>query len=184
MSSTGGEARSSDAQVAVDGGVTVVIGVGNEWRGDDGAGLAVARRLSGRLRAGVRVLEREGEPTALLDAWSGTDEAIVVDAVDSGAAPGTIHRLDARREPLPAELFRGSTHALGLAGAVELARALRRMPARLLVYGIEGESFAAGCGLSPEVERAVDEVAAELSERLAQPAPPPPGRSARGTASS
>ena len=65
----------------------VVVGVGNPWRRDDGAGLAVARGLRGRLPAGILVVEQEGEPTALLEAWSGADEAIVIDAVDSGPSP-------------------------------------------------------------------------------------------------
>ena len=99
---------------------------------------------------------------ALVEAWSAAQGAVVVDAVSSGAAPGTIHRLDARRDPLPAELFRGSTHALSLVEAVELARALDRLPGRLLVYGIEGESFAVGGGLTAEVAQAVEEVVSEL----------------------
>ena len=139
--------------------MTLVIGVGNEWRRDDAAGLVVARRLRG---TGVRVLEQEGEPTALLEAWHGAEQALVIDAVSSGAEVGTIHRLDARAEKLPAELFRGSTHAFSVAEAVELGRALDRLPESLLIYGIEGGDFAAGTGLSPEVERAVDELVGEL----------------------
>ena len=57
---------------------------------------------------------------------------------------GTIHRLDASERELPAELFRASTHHVGLAEAVELARALGRLPARTVIYGIEGESFEIG----------------------------------------
>jgi hydrogenase maturation protease len=142
--------------------MTLVVGIGNEWRRDDAAGLVVARRLRAGAPSGLRVLEREGEPTALIDLWSDTAEAIVVDAVSSGAPPGTIHRLDAAGGPLPAELFTGSTHALGLAEAVELARSLGRLPRRLHVYGIEGESFTVGTRLSPAVERAVEGLAAEL----------------------
>ena len=59
--------------------------------------------------------------------------------------------------------LRSSTHAFGVADAVELARALGRLPGRLDVYAIEGASFAAGDRLSPAVERAVAELAAELS---------------------
>ena len=75
-----------------------------------------------------------------------------MDAVSTGAEPGTLHRFDATAEPLPAELFRSSTHALGVADAVELARELDRLPARLAVYGIEGENFETGEGLTPAVE--------------------------------
>jgi hydrogenase maturation protease len=143
--------------------VTLVIGVGNEWRRDDAAGLAVARRLRERLPETVSVVEHEGEPVDLVEALSGAREAVVIDAVRSGSAPGTVHRLDARRERLPAELFRGSTHAFGLAEAIELTRALERLPGRLLVYGIEGDSFAAGQGLSQPVELAVGQLVEELS---------------------
>jgi hydrogenase maturation protease len=59
--------------------------------------------------------------------------------------------------------MRCSTHALGVAEAIELARALGRLPARLEVYAIEGARFTAGAGLSPAVEQAVGKLAASLS---------------------
>lgn len=147
-------------------GVVRVVGVGNAWRQDDGAGLAVARRLRGELPPEVEVLEWEGEPVGLLDVFAEADAVVLVDAVSSGTPAGTVHRLDAGAGPLPARLFRGSTHALGLAEAVELARALGRLPRRLTVYGIEGERFEAGEGLSPPVARAVKSVVAELGTAL------------------
>ena len=149
--------------------MTTVLGVGNQWRRDDAAGLEVARRLDRELPRGVRVLEREGEPTGLLDAWQGEREVVLVDAVTSGAKPGTVHRLDAIAAPLPAELFRASTHHMSVAEAVELGRALGRLPERLELYGIEGADFGAGSGLTPDVEHAVEGLAAELRERWAEP---------------
>ena len=114
------------------------------------------------------MLEREGEPTGLLDAWDGADALWLVDAVLSGAAPGTVHRLDASREELPAELFRASTHHLGLAEAVELARALGRLPSRVVFYGIEAASVDVGDELTPQVEAAVDRVADALRDEVAR----------------
>jgi hydrogenase maturation protease len=140
----------------------LVIGLGNTWRSDDGAGPAVARHLGDDPR--VRV--HEGEPVALIEAWHGAAEVLVVDAVSSGAPPGTVHRLDGLAAPLPAELAHDSTHAFGLGETIELARALERLPARLLVYGIEGERFTAGDELSPAVEAAVQEVTREVRMRL------------------
>lgn len=130
-----------------------VIGVGNPWRRDDAAGLVAARRLGGRELEDV---------AALVEALGEAEEAVVLDAVSSGAEPGTVHRFEAGEAPLPARLFAASTHVLGVGEAVELARALGKLPARVTVYGIEGGDFAAGEGLSPEVERAVDEVVAEV----------------------
>jgi hydrogenase maturation protease len=142
----------------------ILIGVGNRWRGDDGAGLAVARRVRELAPAGVEVRELEGDASALVDAWTGADRVVVVDAAASGAPAGTVRRFDARAEPLPARAVRSSTHAFGVPDAVELSRALGRLPARLDVYAIEGASFIAGDGLSPAVERAVADLAAQLRD--------------------
>jgi hydrogenase maturation protease len=145
-----------------DGRADLIAGVGNDWRGDDAAGLVAARRLRERL-PGVRVIEVASDAAALLDAWDGVGLAIVIDAVRSGAPPGTIHRLDGDPGPSPA-LRLGSTHAIGLAEAIELGRALDRLPARLEIYGIEGARFEAGAGLTPVVARAVEALCGELCE--------------------
>jgi hydrogenase maturation protease len=144
------------------------VGIGNAWRDDDAAGLAVARLLQGTLPEEVEVLEREGEPTGLIDSWEDVDAVWLVDAVSSGAEPGTVHRHDASRQELPATLFDTSTHHMGLAEAVELARALDRLPATTIVYGIEGASFDTGETLSPEVEAAAARVAEAVREEVAE----------------
>jgi hydrogenase maturation protease len=140
----------------------LIIGIGNAFRSDDGVGIWIVRRLRGQLSSGVAVVEASGEGAALLETWKGFASVILVDAVSSGAAPGTIHRLDAATEPLRAQFFRCSSHAFGVGEAVEMARALDRLPPRLIVYGIEGANFAAGAQISP----AVAEAAAEVAERL------------------
>jgi hydrogenase maturation protease len=134
----------------------VVVGVGNSYRDDDGVGLAVAERLHGIARGRVEVVTCEQEASRVIDAIEGCDAAVLVDASSSGSAPGTIHRFDASAEPVPARSFRSSTHAFGVGEAIELARALGKLPATVVVYGIEGERFAAGEGLSPAVSAAVE----------------------------
>jgi hydrogenase maturation protease len=137
----------------------ILIGIGNAYRSDDGVGIVVARRLREHVPAGVAILEASGEGAALLDAWTGAATVILVDAVQSGAPPGTIHRLDANSGPIPSRFFHYSTHSFSVAEAVELARALNQLPPRLIVYGIEGKNFADGESLSDEVERAAVRVA-------------------------
>jgi hydrogenase maturation protease len=150
-----------------------VIGVGNRWRSDDAAGLEVVVRLRHALPEDVELLEREGEPTSLIDAWRGADAVWVVDAVSSGAQPGTLHRLDAAEHELPADVFRTSTHHFGLAEAVELARAVGALPPRLVVFGIEAARLDLGDTLTPEVEDAVGRAAeAVRGEVLAATAAP------------
>jgi len=145
---------------------TRVICVGNELRGDDAAGLEVLRLLEGALPEGVRAVACEGEPVSLLLLWEECDTAIVVDATQSGAQPGTIRRLPVHDDPLPDELRRTSTHLLGVAEAVELARALGKLPPRTIVYGIEGGSWDTGAGLTPEVAEAAEVVAVSIRREL------------------
>src|SRR4030042_2007807 len=144
----------------------LVLGVGNEFRGDDGAGLVVSRRLSALGIEGATIREVEGEGVTAMAAWKGAEAVIVVDAVHSGAAPGTVHRLEAHAGPVPGSFFHRSTHAISVADAIELARSLGELPPHFVVYGIEGKSFEAGMGLSPEVETAVQEVVAAVLEEL------------------
>jgi len=144
----------------------VIVGVGNEYRRDDGAGLAVAARLQGRVPGCVDIIACEQEPSRLLDAWDGADTALVVDAVESGAAPGTLSRFDASELPIPARLFRTSTHAFGVGDAIELARVLGRLPARIVVFGVEGAEFAAGEGLSAAVAAAIEPAVTAVLEDL------------------
>ena len=140
--------------------LTLVVGVGNAWRGDDAAGLEVARRV--RALGGPRVHELEGDASALIEVWARLRHVAVVDAALSGAPAGTVHRFSAAHGPLPAVALRSSTHAFGVADAIELARALDRLPAWLDVYAIEGADFGLGAGLSPPVARAAE----ALAERL------------------
>jgi hydrogenase maturation protease len=132
----------------------LVIGCGNLERGDDGAGLLVARRLR---ELGADARWWEGEPLRLIDLWEHADYVILVDAVVTGAPAGTIHVWDSRRVSLDSKAPH-STHGLGLAEAIELARTLNRLPSRLEVYGIEGYCFDRGGGISHEIQYAVDEV--------------------------
>lgn len=138
-----------------------MIAVGNPLRRDDGAGAAVLERLRGRLPSDVELVAAGGEPSDLLDAWDGAASAVVVDAVRTGAAPGSLHRFDASLAPLPARTGSASTHGLGLAEALELGRALGRLPARVVVVGIETGDDGQGGGLSEPVAAAI-EGAAEL----------------------
>lgn len=138
----------------------LVIGIGNPDRGDDAIGRTVARRLRGMLPETIEILERDGEAASLLAELDGTTAAVLIDAclADPTAAPGTIYRFDANAGPLPHDTFALSTHGLGLAEAVEFARALGQLPARCIVYAVAAESFEAGGALSPAVASTIGDV--------------------------
>lgn len=137
----------------------LIVGVGNEWRRDDGVGPWVASEIA---RLGLPAAVHGGDGTGLIDLFASHPALLVVDATRSNASPGTCVEFDAAARPLPAGLFHYSTHRFGLAEAVETARALDGLPRRLAVYGIEGEDFTAGKGLSAAVHAA----AARLVEQI------------------
>ena len=136
--------------------------LGSPFRGDDAVGPLVAERLRA---AGAPLLDCGDEPTRLLDLWGGLDTVVVVDAVRGDAVPGTLHRIEAADGSLPRDLRLASTHAMGIADALELGHALGRAPRRLVVLGLEGASFGMGEALTPAVAAAIDGlVAAVLGE--------------------
>lgn len=139
-----------------------IMGIGNEARGDDAVGLVVARHLRHEIPDRVTVQEVRGEGIELLDRWQNADAVILIDASRSGAAPGTIHRLEPLTQTIPHGLFPCSTHAFGVAEAIELARALQQLPPRLVVYGIEGAQFDIGSKLSAAVLQAVPHVVQQV----------------------
>ena len=147
-------------------GQILIIGLGNDYRGDDAVGRVLARRLQAIAGDNVRVLEESGEGVALMESWKGGDFVILIDAVHSSGAPGTVHRFDTATQRVPGSFFHYSTHAFSVAEAVELARALNQLPLRLIVYGIEGKNFDSRVGLSPEVQVAAEEVFRLVKEEL------------------
>ncbi|MGA7861696.1 MAG: hydrogenase maturation protease [Thermoplasmata archaeon] len=156
----------------------LVIGVGNEIRGDDAAGLRVTRDLRPLVGDRARIVESPGGVTELLDLWEGQDRVYLIDAVRTGGAPGSWLRLTVGDQPLPASLAGTSTHGLSIASAVALGQILGRMPTRLVVYGIEAARFDPGAALSPEVLVGIGQVTRALAEEL-EPAAPASGGPAR-----
>lgn len=134
-----------------------VIGIGNEFRRDDGVGPAVIAELRRHAPAGVALVVSDGDPTRLLEAWDGVELAIVVDAVRCAPPePGRIHRTSiddylGSGAAAPA----GGSHGLGLPDAVRLAEVMERTPRRLVVYAVEAADLGIGPGLSAPVARAV-----------------------------
>jgi hydrogenase maturation protease len=144
----------------------LVIGLGNRFRGDDAVGLCVADRLRALALPDLVVMTHEGEPVELLDLWHNAQTVVIVDAVESGTPPGTLHRFDVRSAPPSVQAFRYSTHIVSLAEVIELARVLGTLPPHLLVFGIEGANFAAGAELSPLVEKAINGIVDHLLHEI------------------
>lgn len=146
---------------------TVVIGIGNAYRGDDAVGLHVARKLSGLRLPDVAVRECSGDTASLAETWRGAQKAILVDAMCSGSMPASIHRFNASAQPLPREEFPAfSTHAFDLASCIELFRNLQQLPPALVVYGIEGTCFKNGRWVSRAMEQAISQTVSLICDEI------------------
>ena len=146
--------------------LVTVIAVGNPYRRDDGVGAAVLAAVGESLGpdSRVRLVELDGEPVRVVQAWEGSALVWLIDATASDRPPGSLQEVDARRlgEGDSSWSGIGGGHALGLREAIEFAAALDRIPAELRVLGIEGETFDHGEGLSPAVSGAVQAAATLL----------------------
>ncbi|SDD79439.1 hydrogenase maturation protease [Glycomyces harbinensis] len=146
----------------------VIIGVGNVYRRDDGVGVAVVQRLRETgLPDWVTSAVSDGEPAQLVELWSRTELAIVVDALAVRAAiPGAVHRIEIDAvEGVHAPS--ASSHGLGLGTAARLARELGRLPERLIVYAVEISEYAFGDRMSPAVASAAEHIAEHVEADLA-----------------
>ena len=148
---------------------TLVVGVGNEYRGDDGFGIAVADALGTSLAPYAEVTMVRGDGLSLLDLWDGYHRVIIVDAVAVDRPPGTVLAFDVSETGLPTELSGTSTHALGPAGAVEMARNLGTLPPRVEILAAAGACFETGAPMSAPLRAVVAAVAERIAAMVTEP---------------
>jgi len=149
----------------------VVIGVGNEFRHDDGVGWAVLARLEEYVRSlppGTVLETCDGDPGRLIGVWEDAELAVVLDAAYAEPPhPGRVHRLVLETTRW-GQTGTTSSHGLGLGEAIELSAVLGRLPGRLVVYAVEGADRTVGTGLSAPVAAQVDALARDVVEEIAR----------------
>lgn len=151
----------------------LVLGLGNPDRGDDGVGIRIVEAVAALSLPGAVVKLRTGDMLSLIEDWAGFAHIICVDAAAPIDRPGRVHRIDALCEPLPVAPGLASSHGIGLAEVVALARTLDMLPRTLTVFAVEGQSFAAGEHLSTAVAAEVIAVAHLIADEVRQLATAP-----------
>ncbi len=143
-----------------------IIGIGQPYRGDDAAGLAVVEQLTDLQTDTVRVTAFHGDATELIHLWEDAEWVILIDAAQSGVPAGTLHHFEVQERPLPSFLSSWSSHSFGLPEAITLAKQFGRLPKRMEIYAIEGERFGMGDEMSPTVSATCRKLAADLRRRI------------------
>jgi len=143
-------------------------------RGDDEVGLEITRRWRDSHGADypehtIEAETAESPGLTLLGLIAGLDAAILVDAVQSGAPPGTLHKL-IEEDLLDFGAGTGSAHSWGTAETLSLGRQLapEDLPEKIFIIGVEAVQFTLGEGLSPAVRNAIPEAVEMIDEILGE----------------
>jgi hydrogenase maturation protease len=148
-----------------------LIGIGQPLRGDDGAGPEAVRQWSqahpqsaSNLKLQIEFIETPG--LGLLELLQDSDAAILVDAAESGAAPGTVlvRTAPPKAGSMPAEK---TAHGFGVAETLALAQSIgARLPPFLVFITVEGARWDLGAGLSDPVRRAIPDAVREIQNQF------------------
>ncbi len=135
----------------------MIVGVGNIYRGDDGAGILVARFLRRCFGDKVKIVGIDISFEGLLELFDKLDFMILVDAIVSKGGIGDIHRIEVGEKFFYQGEFY-STHSIGIGDYIKIAQSLGKMPRKLIIYGIVGGNFEIGASISPKVKTACKKV--------------------------
>lgn len=145
----------------------LVLGIGNLIMSDDSVGVRLVQRLQNRFRflEGINLHDGGTLGPALLPLLTGVDRLLLVDAVETGEAPGTVVRLTGDDIPraIPARL---SQHQLGLADLLSLAALAGNAPREIVLWGIQPSNIALGLDMSPPVASRFAVLEARVLEEL------------------
>lgn len=149
----------------------VVLGVGNLIMGDEGAGVRCVERLEAdrALPDGVVTIDGGTSTHELLGDLEDLDLLVIVDAVATGGAPGSLVRLEDDRIP-SAFSNKLSPHQHGINDLLAQLRLLGRSPARVVLHGVTPARIALGLELSPEVEASLPALCARVIADVAEAA--------------
>jgi hydrogenase maturation protease len=142
-----------------------VVGVGNPFRGDDGAGWAVIDGLKKKKLEQISLWKNRADLAELLEIFERNSIVYIVDACLIDAPVGFWQRIDALNEPIP-DPTPTSTHGFSLCQIIALAGNLHRLPAQLIFYVISGKSYQMSNSLSHPVSQAVCQVTNEIYSEI------------------
>jgi len=149
-----------------------VIGIGQNLRSDDGAGLAAVdtwRRAypANAQHPRLQIVTAALPGLALLDMFAGFHTAVIVDAMKSGRQPGALQILT-EDDLLAFSPASGTAHGWGLAETIKLGRklGLEELPERITLIGIEIGSVSPGEGMCAEVRAALPKAAQLIEEQF------------------
>ncbi|UCE66046.1 MAG: hydrogenase maturation protease [Candidatus Zixiibacteriota bacterium] len=145
----------------------LIIGIGNGFRKDDGVGLEIARRIEELNLPGITVAKSTGDITNYINVFRDFEILIIADSIKNAGNPGMNIRIDISDLQEDFELSPNiSTHWLGILETLKLANNTGYLPAKTIIYGIEGVDFSYGIGISAELTNATELIVDEIIDEL------------------
>ncbi len=145
---------------------TIVIGVGNDFRSDDAAGLYISRKLRKSLKNNFTYTEITGDGSELIYLWKGFDNIIIIDAVYDRNSTGKLYKIDLVNTNIPKNLSISSSHLFSIPQAVESAKAINALPNKIVLYGLSVKNFKLGNIISEEIKKAADKAVNRIIKDL------------------
>jgi hydrogenase maturation protease len=164
-SATGSDERTGDGA----GPDLAIVGVGNTIMGDDGVGPSLVERLEDSpvgSAADVRLTDAGTTGFMALEAMSGAERAVVVDAVETGDPPGTVHEYRCVDGTFETDVPEMTMHDVSFTEALVAGRDVYDLPDEIRILGVEPADVSIGDELSEPVEQAVSELAGSLTESI------------------
>lgn len=171
-----------------------ILGIGNDFRGDDSLGLRAVRQAHTHFATqvstedslnqrffcndetaktpSVTTIESPGEVTQILDCFENHDAVFIIDAVNADSlAPGEIVRIDLGEKNSLFQLENisagTSTHSFSLKQIIDLAQALNTLPRKLIIFGIAGQNFSTSEEIDPRITASIEEVLSLVKKEIA-----------------
>lgn len=143
-----------------------VLGIGNILLRDEGVGVRVVELLKDSdLPEEVELVDGGTATLNLFPILAETEHLIVIDAVKGGMPQGTLYRLKPK-DLKPTEGSAVSLHDLGLLQALDMAKAIGKMPKSVMIFGVEPKKIDWGMELSPEIEQELPHLATVIIEEI------------------
>lgn len=151
-----------------------IVGVGNSIMGDDGVGPAVIERLLASpvgADADVRLVDAGTTGFMALEAMSGAERAVIVDAIETGASPGTIHEYRCVEGTFETAVPEMTMHDVSFTEALAAGGEVYDLPDEIRILGVEPADVSIGEELSEPVDTAATELVASLTETIGGTSP-------------
>jgi len=138
---------------------TVILGLGNILLKDEGIGVHVIKELEKKgLPQTLEIIDAGTSGLEIIPSIKDTDTLIIIDAIKTDKAPGTVYRLKPEDLPLDPNIKSLSLHQIGVLESLSIVKNLGKLPREVIIIGIEPKEISLGLELSQELKQKIPDI--------------------------